>query len=99
MELKVPLKVDIDVGKVGPMSDSRRWRHLYVSDLPEALLQARAPCPASCDMRAYVIDADRVAHQVTEPGTPGFLKVVERFGDEVVTPEGTLDARPWADSV
>jgi len=42
---------------------------------------------------AYVIDADKVAHQVTMPGTPGYLKVVERFGGEVVTPEGALDRK------
>jgi dephospho-CoA kinase len=40
---------------------------------------------------AAVIDADTVAHEVVEPGTPGFLAVVSRFGPEVVSPDGRLD--------
>lgn len=39
---------------------------------------------------AVVIDADAVAREVVEPGTPGFDAVVARFGDRVVT-DGRLD--------
>ena len=76
------------------MSDSRRWRHLYVLGLTGGIATGKSTVSRILrQLGAYVIDADRVAHQVTEPGTPGFLKVVERFGDEVVTPEGTLDRK------
>jgi dephospho-CoA kinase len=40
---------------------------------------------------AIVIDADAVARQVVEPGTPGFEAVVARFGPAVVGPDGRLD--------
>jgi dephospho-CoA kinase len=40
---------------------------------------------------AVVIEADRLAHDVVEPGTPGFDRVVEVFGPDVVSPDGTLD--------
>jgi dephospho-CoA kinase len=40
---------------------------------------------------AVVIEADRLAHDVVEPGTPGFDRVIEVFGPDVVTPGGTLD--------
>lgn len=40
---------------------------------------------------ALVIDADQVAREVVEPGSDAFREVVERFGDEVVTPDGRLD--------
>ena len=40
---------------------------------------------------AVLIDADVVARDVVEPGRPAYAKVVERFGDEVVAPDGTLD--------
>src|SRR3954468_16593815 len=40
---------------------------------------------------AVVIDADAIAREVVEPGTPGFHAVVEAFGDEVVGPDGALD--------
>lgn len=39
---------------------------------------------------AVVIDADAVAREVVEPGTPGFAAVVSRFGDAVVA-DGRLD--------
>lgn len=40
---------------------------------------------------AVLVDADRVAREVVEPGTPGLAAVVEAFGPGVLTPEGTLD--------
>ncbi|NEK58506.1 dephospho-CoA kinase [Geodermatophilus sabuli] len=40
---------------------------------------------------AHVVDADRIAREVLEPGTPGLAAVVEAFGAGVLTPEGTLD--------
>lgn len=40
---------------------------------------------------AVVIDADLIAREVVEPGTPGFERVVERFGVEVLAPDGSID--------
>jgi dephospho-CoA kinase len=40
---------------------------------------------------AVVVDADRIAREVVEPGTPGLAAVVQAFGDGVLTPDGTLD--------
>jgi len=40
---------------------------------------------------AHVIDADRVAHEVYAPGTLGFERIVERFGDDVVSNDGVID--------
>lgn len=40
---------------------------------------------------AVVIDADQLARDVVEPGTPGLERIVERFGTGVLTPEGRLD--------
>ena len=40
---------------------------------------------------AVLIDADKIAREVVEPGTPGLAAVVEAFGPEILTPEGTLD--------
>ncbi|MFF5786648.1 dephospho-CoA kinase [Streptomyces sp. NPDC012693] len=47
---------------------------------------------------AVLIDADRIAREVVEPGTPGLAAVVEAFGDDVLTAEGTLD-RPKLGSI
>ncbi|MZD10070.1 dephospho-CoA kinase [Streptomyces sp. SID5785] len=40
---------------------------------------------------AVLIDADRIAREVVEPGTPGLAAVVEEFGDEVLAADGSLD--------
>lgn len=40
---------------------------------------------------AVVIDADLVAREVVAPGTPGLARVAERFGAEVLLPDGGLD--------
>ncbi|MBX9390236.1 dephospho-CoA kinase [Streptomonospora nanhaiensis] len=40
---------------------------------------------------AVVVDADQIAREVVEPGTPGLAEVVAEFGEEVLTPEGRLD--------
>ena len=40
---------------------------------------------------AVVIDADRIARAVVEPGTPGLAAVVEAFGEQVLKADGSLD--------
>jgi dephospho-CoA kinase len=40
---------------------------------------------------AVVIDADALAREVVEPGTPGLAAVVAEFGPEVLGPDGALD--------
>jgi dephospho-CoA kinase len=39
---------------------------------------------------ALIIDADAIAREVVEPGTPGYAAVVARFGEDVVR-DGGLD--------
>jgi dephospho-CoA kinase len=43
------------------------------------------------DLGAVVIDADALAREVVEPGTPGLGAVVAEFGAEVLTDDGRLD--------
>jgi dephospho-CoA kinase len=40
---------------------------------------------------AIVIDGDVIARRVVEPGQPALAAIVERFGPEVLAPDGTLD--------
>ena len=51
------------------------------------------------ELGAVVIDADALARQVVEPGTPGFDAVVRRFGPGVVGPDGALDRAALAEIV
>jgi dephospho-CoA kinase len=50
------------------------------------------------ELGCAVLDADRVARDVVEPGTRGLSRVVEEFGKEVLQPDGTLD-RPKLGSI
>lgn len=40
---------------------------------------------------AVLIDSDRIAREVVEPGTPGLTAVAAEFGPEVLTADGALD--------
>lgn len=40
---------------------------------------------------AVLVDADKIAREVVEPGTPGLAAVVAEFGEEILAPDGTLD--------
>ncbi|HET7173490.1 MAG TPA: dephospho-CoA kinase [Nocardioidaceae bacterium] len=48
---------------------------------------------------AVLIDADRLAHEVVAPGTPGLAAVAAEFGPAVVGPGGELDRAAVADLV
>ncbi|MFJ3100875.1 dephospho-CoA kinase [Streptomyces sp. NPDC086835] len=47
---------------------------------------------------AVVVDADKIAREVVEPGTPGLAAVVDAFGPEVLAADGSLD-RPKLGSI
>ena len=46
---------------------------------------------------ALVVDADLIARQVVEPGSPVLAQLVERFGADIVDSEGRLDRARLAD--
>ncbi|MFF1878834.1 dephospho-CoA kinase [Leifsonia sp. NPDC058230] len=43
------------------------------------------------DHGAVVVDADKIAREVVEPGTPALAEIAEAFGDAVIRPDGSLD--------
>jgi dephospho-CoA kinase len=45
---------------------------------------------------AVIIDADVLAREAVQPGTPGLARVVEEFGPEVLAADGTLDRQRLA---
>jgi dephospho-CoA kinase len=46
-----------------------------------------------------VIDADIAARTVVEPGTPGFIQVIQRFGSSVIAQNGEIDRRALRDLI
>lgn len=51
------------------------------------------------ELGAIVVDSDRLARQVVEPGTPGLAQVVAAFGSTVLAGDGTLDRAALAEIV
>ena len=48
-------------------------------------------CGVFRELGCHVLDADQVARDVVELGTPGLARIFEEFGPEVLTPGGSLD--------
>lgn len=43
------------------------------------------------ELGAVVIDADRVAREVTAPGSPALYAIISTFGEDLIQDDGTLD--------
>jgi dephospho-CoA kinase len=43
------------------------------------------------DRGAVIVDADTIARQVVKPGTPALAQLVDRFGEEILLSNGTLN--------
>jgi dephospho-CoA kinase len=48
------------------------------------------------DFGADVVDADQLAREVVEPGTPGLQEITATFGRDVIRPDGRLDRQRLA---
>ncbi len=48
---------------------------------------------------AVLLDADAIVRELQEPGTPVFVAMVERWGDDIVAADGRLDRQAVADRV
>jgi dephospho-CoA kinase len=51
------------------------------------------------DLGIPIIDADDLAREVVEPGTPGLQQIVEEFGKDVLDEAGRLDRKKVGDLV
>jgi dephospho-CoA kinase len=51
------------------------------------------------DLGAHIIDADRIVHELLEPGQPAWEEVIKYFGPEIVFPDKTIDRRKLGDIV
>jgi dephospho-CoA kinase len=48
-------------------------------------------CDVFRELGCHVLDADKVARDVVEPGTAGLERIVEEFGADILTSDGRLD--------
>ncbi|MEO7660640.1 MAG: dephospho-CoA kinase, partial [Pyrinomonadaceae bacterium] len=50
-------------------------------------------CDIFRELGCHVLDADKTARDVVEPGTAGLKQIVKVFEDDVLLPEGSLDRK------
>jgi len=50
-------------------------------------------CDVFRELGCHVLDADKTARKVVEPGTDGLLQVVTEFGKDILTDDGELDRK------
>jgi len=43
------------------------------------------------ELGATIVDADRIAREIVEPGEPALARIAEAFGPGVIRPDGALD--------
>ncbi len=43
------------------------------------------------ELGVHWVDADDVAREVVEPGTPALAEIAKHFGEQILTPDGVLD--------
>ncbi len=65
----------VRIGLTGPIGCGKTTVAAWLGELPAVV----------------VIDADRVARQVVEPGEPALEEVFEQFGEALRRPDGSLD--------
>jgi dephospho-CoA kinase len=50
-------------------------------------------CECFRELGCFVLDADKIAREVVEPGTAGLAQIIGEFGDETLQPNGELDRK------
>ncbi len=51
------------------------------------------------DLGAYLIDFDKIARQVVEPGKPAWKQIVDYFGKEILLEDGTINRKKLSEIV
>jgi len=77
----------------GPQSEiGRRTPGVYVIGLTGGIASGKSTVSRMLsELGAVIIDADRIAHEVTAPGSPGLEMVRRAFGEDIVRSDGSLD--------
>src|SRR5712692_3880756 len=45
------------------------------------------------ELGAPAIDADKVGHEIYQPGAPAYRELIDAFGEEILAPDRTIDRR------
>src|SRR5437879_1578033 len=45
------------------------------------------------ELGAPILDADKVGHEIYQPGTPAYRELIDTFGEGILAPDRTIDRR------
>lgn len=45
------------------------------------------------ELGAYVIDADKIARDIVQPGGPAYVEIVQEFGKDILDPDRNIDRK------
>ncbi|ALC43735.1 Ppat-Dpck [Drosophila busckii] len=75
-----------------PQANSKMPMRPYIIGLTGGICSGKSKMAQRLgDMGAHVIDCDKVAHDVYEPGQACYTKIVEHFGKEILSTNGRID--------
>lgn len=73
---------------------------VYVIGLTGGIASGKSTVAAMLrDLGAFVVDADKLAHEAMAPGSPALERIAAVFGPSVMTDDGGLNRRKLADIV
>lgn len=73
-------------------------RHMKVIGLTGGIGSGKSTVSAYLREHEYlVIDADKIAHDITEKGSPVLVRICEAFGDEILDEDGNLRRKMLAE--
>lgn len=77
-----------------PAERARIWPPLLVIGLTGGIASGKSTVSRMLqEVGAEIIDADRIGHEVVQPGRPALAEVIAAFGPEYLMADGTLDRR------
>jgi dephospho-CoA kinase len=76
---------------------SRKWSDRFIIGLTGNIGTGKSLVRQMLEyMGALGIDADKLAHQAAEKGTPGYFEIIKTFGEEIQREDGTVDRNKLA---
>lgn len=82
---------------VPPFQLGGQWGHKAVIGVTGNIAVGKSTVLAMLgSLGAYVIDADKIVHQLRQPGAPGYTALVELLGTSILLPDGRVDTAQLA---
>ncbi len=67
---------------------------MYIIGLTGGIASGKSTVSAMlAELGAYIVDADKIAHEIVAPGQPAWREIVDHFGENVLLPDEKIDRK------